>query len=964
MKAMDFIDSVVPRGGTYCIVGIRDKKLKLQKFAQTLEDVKQLISESVKQGNNTYFGLASFKDGSSRTQANTSEIKSFFLDIDCGDEAKFEKGVGYVHKSDGYAELQKFIDDTGLPRPIIVDSGGGWHAYWVLDTAISVDKWQPLAEKFKKLCQKRKLFIDPAVPADSARVLRVPNTINVAYGIKAQIIDPENIPEPLALTQFATPLLAACEAVGITDEAAVPDFLQGVKRGLDESTKRLLNNTTTLFSNIAKKSLQGVGCAQIEYAIKNAATLDEPRWYAAITVARKCNDRDTAIHKLSNKHPQYSPDETERKASQSDATFTCENYQDNWPKTCEGCPHKGKISTPLALGREVEFSATNEIVIPIVPETPAEPVEQDSMAVITPATVPVAKTITFPKLPFPYERGKNGGIYQHVKAEDGSSSVELVYENDLFVMKRIRDAVDGEVLLFNLVLPMDGLQEFVIPLKHIGAMDKLRDALSHHGVVAGKKKMEMLMGYILAANKELQNLMKREQSRPQFGWYESNKVFVVGKREITPNGIVSSTPSVQTLNLAPHMMPTGNLEEWKTVMRVLGRPGWEKHQIVALAGFGAVLMKFTGERGMTINMITEGSGTGKTLVQHFINSLFGHTDYMMLRKADTIAARYHRFGVMNNICICSDELTNIQPADVSDLIYSFSEGRARNRMESGVNRERVNESFWASLHVTSSNASMADKLTINKTAAEAELMRLFELTIEKPEELDNDFAQGLKIILEKNYGIAGEIYMSAVVAELDSVLSLYNKVKTKMNKVLGITSRERYWAISLSTMITGGYIARKLGLIDWDIDKLFMLMVDLARIKRIEVDNNAVDYNSVLGEFLSENKGAILQINGKVDERSGLPSAPIFNPTVRVIGRYEPDNKVLYIIRNVFKDYCVKRQISYTAAITHLQKGVVSKGDTRVRMMKGTGVDAPPVPVLAFRGNFGELEGVKDETAG
>lgn len=959
MKAMDFIDSVVPSGGTYCVVGIKDKKLKLQKFARSIEEVRQLISESVKQGNNTYFGLASYKDDSGRKQDNTSELKSFFLDIDCGDEAKFEKGVGYIHKSEGYTELQKFIEETGLPRPLIVDSGGGWHAYWILDTAISVDTWRPLAEKFKKLCQKRKLFIDPAVPADSARVLRVPNTVNTAYGVKAQIIDPDNVPEPLALTQFTTPLLAACEEVGIKDAEAIPDFLQGAKRELDESSKRLLGNTTTLFSTIAKKSLQGKGCAQIDYAIRNAATLEEPRWYAAITVARKCDDRDTAIHKLSNKHPEYNYEATERKANQSDATFTCQNYQDNWPSTCEGCPHRGKINTPLALGKNVEFAEGNEIVVPVAPEK-----SEEAQQVIPVTLQATAKTITYPKLPFPYERGKNGGIYQHVKAEDGSSSVELVYENDLFVMKRIRDASDGEVLLFNLVLPMDGLQEFVIPLKHIGSMDKLRDSLAHHGVVAGKKKMEMLMGYILAANKELQNLMKRELSRPQFGWYDNNKVFVIGKHEIAANGITTSTPSVQTMNLAPHMVPTGNLEEWKTVARVLGRPGWEKHQLAALAGFGAPFMKFTGERGMTINMITEGSGTGKTLVQHFINSLFGHTDYLMLRKSDTIAARYHRFGVMNNICICSDELTNIQPADVSDLIYSFSEGRARNRMESGVNRERVNESFWASLHLTSSNASMADKLTINKSAAEAELMRLFEFNIEKPEELDADFAQGLKLILENNYGIAGEIFIKAIVADLSTALNLYKKVKTKVNNALGVTSRERYWAVSFSCMLTGGYIARKLGLVDWDIDKLFELLVSLAKTKRVEVDNNAVDYNSVLGEFLSENKGAILQINGKVDERTGLPNAPIFNPTVRVIGRYEPDNKVLYVIRTAFKDYCVKRQISYAAAITFIQGGIVPKGDARVRIMKGTGVDAPPVPVLVFTGNFGELEGVQDEAAG
>jgi hypothetical protein len=96
MRAMDFIDSIVPSGGTYCVVGIRDKKLRLQKFTTTIEGVKELISESVKQGNNTYYGLASFKDESARTQANTSEIKSFFIDIDCGDEDKFKIGRAHV----------------------------------------------------------------------------------------------------------------------------------------------------------------------------------------------------------------------------------------------------------------------------------------------------------------------------------------------------------------------------------------------------------------------------------------------------------------------------------------------------------------------------------------------------------------------------------------------------------------------------------------------------------------------------------------------------------------------------------------------------------------------------------------------------------------------------------------------------------------------------------------------------
>lgn len=160
MKAMEFIDSVVPRGGTYYIVGIKNKKLTMQESADTIDKAKELIGKSVKDGCNTYFALASYKDGSSRKQNNVTELKSFFLDLDCGDQAKADKHVGYLTKEEAFSALTDFVEKTGLPQPFIVDSGGGWHAYWVLDTAIAVDKWQPIAERFKQLCTKSGLYIE------------------------------------------------------------------------------------------------------------------------------------------------------------------------------------------------------------------------------------------------------------------------------------------------------------------------------------------------------------------------------------------------------------------------------------------------------------------------------------------------------------------------------------------------------------------------------------------------------------------------------------------------------------------------------------------------------------------------------------------------------------------------------------------------------------------------------------
>jgi hypothetical protein len=941
MKAMDFIDSVVPRGGTYCIVGIKDKKV-IQKFATTLEEAKGLIGQSVKQGLNTYFALASFKDGSARTKDNAQELKSFYLDIDCGDADKFDKKVGYLTKADAYVAVEKFVNDTGLPQPIMVDSGGGWHIYWVLDTALSKDAWEPIANQFKKLCIAKELYIDPAVPADAARVLRVPNTPNIKRNEVVKFAS-EVIPEPISLTQFETPLREAAKEAGVDPMAA---FLNAPRRELDETTKALLGNKSAKFSTIASKSLKGEGCNQIRVGIVDAATLEEPRWRAVLSIANVCEDRDVAIHKISSKHPDYSAEATERKATETKGPYKCITFEENWSEACANCPHKGNITSPIQLGAYTVFAKSNEVEIPAPPQESAQ--ESQAPIVATP------QKIVFPKLPFPYERGVTGGIYRNNKDEAGNPVVDLVYEHDLFVMRRINDANDGEIVLFNLVLPMDGLQEFAIPLKYIGSADKLRDALGHHGVTAGKKKMEGIMSYILAANAELQQRMKREQSRAQFGWHDNDSVFICGRREIAGTTLRSSPPSTQTINLAQWLEPKGSYDEWKSVMKVLGRKGWEKHQLGALAAFGAPLMKFTGEHGLSINLIAGDSGTGKTLIQHFINSVYGNTNYLMLRKADTIAARTHRFGIMNNLPICQDEMTNITPDETSEMIYSFSEGRGRNRLESGANKERVNQTWWASLNIMSSNASMSDKLTSRKANADPELMRLFEIEIMQAEQLDPDYAQGLKVVLEHNYGIAGEIYLKAITKDPKGVKELLKKVKSKVNKLLGTKSKERFWVCGFSAMLTGGYIAKSLGIIDWDIDALFEYLIQLAQAKRTEVDGEALDYKSILGEFLSDNKGAILQINGKLDARTQLPNAPIFNPNIKIVGRYEPDTNIMYIVRSAFKDYCVRRQIPFNAAVTKIQGGIVHKGVDKLRIMRGTGVNAPAVHVLIFEGEFGE----------
>ena len=57
------------------------------------------------------------------------------------------------------------------------------------------------------------------------------------------------------------------------------------------------------------------GCLQIRHIIRNRKSLPEPLWYAGLSIAQHCVDRDTAIHALSKDYPNYSREGTERKAN-------------------------------------------------------------------------------------------------------------------------------------------------------------------------------------------------------------------------------------------------------------------------------------------------------------------------------------------------------------------------------------------------------------------------------------------------------------------------------------------------------------------------------------------------------------------------------------------------------------------------------------------------------------------------
>ena len=138
-------------------------------------------AETDKQGRTIFKGQ--------RTQANAQTVRAFWLDLDVSRPGD-GKDPAHVY-SDRRAALRwllTFCQATGLPSTnLLVDSGYGYHVYWVLEDAMSVAQWQPYAHALKAAMVANGYIGDLQRVTDAASILRPPETQNIKGGSQAPV---------------------------------------------------------------------------------------------------------------------------------------------------------------------------------------------------------------------------------------------------------------------------------------------------------------------------------------------------------------------------------------------------------------------------------------------------------------------------------------------------------------------------------------------------------------------------------------------------------------------------------------------------------------------------------------------------------------------------------------------------------------------------------------------------------
>lgn len=842
MKPLEFLADVLPSPGhgLYCVVELSTRR-KEHQFINSLEEIKPHVKRWLSKQHNIFFALAAFDPNvlqltrERRTANNARYIKSIFLDLD-----------GYASKKDAGIALAAFLEKTGLDtfgQPHIVSSGGGIHCYWPLTKETDIETWKPIAENLKRLCKQEGMKIDMNVTADAARVLRIPGTFN----FKSKYPEPRPVKlllrgsGPIDLLHFGAAIRAVLkDSYAPASNGFLPETVNlAGKRPTKANSKRsqlaeaMLGNSVTRFETIWLKTEKGVGCGQLKHYIDNAQEDGmEPIWRGLLSWTKVCEDGYEHSKKLSDLHP-YGEDRMRQKLSEIKGPYPCVKLDNENPGICPSCTHWGKITNPLALGREVVASNEEkiyEIPLQTVPVDELDAVEyledgitseSDEAGTEHNSRTRLAKR---PPPPKGFLYGKNGGVFAEIKETDASGitikTQVPVLSYDLFVVDMLRleeKEHAAHLMAIKTIGPADEPTQqvveytpIILPSKAVVAKEELLKCLAMHNIYADRGAVmdPHLYGYVRACVSEAAQMRKAVDVPTQLGW-QKNGTFVYNNRIFKPDGSEVAVPMPGLENLNRDTSSKGTLEEWRKPWELLIARKMHTMLAMCVDSFGSTLMHFSEYEGFAWHIGSTESGTGKSLTLSLKAGVWGHPLRYRTGKGTSLVALQQRAGLLNSLPLLIDEITTKARSDAewaSAFIFDLSEGKGKERMEHGSNKERINNSTWSLTATTTANVHMIDVLLGTRDhASNGEMQRLLEWT--PSEELRfNTLERDTLKLLRRNYGVAGEAWVRWLVRNQPTARRVWLETHERLREYMQFTDEERYWHAGCTSDVTAAIL--------------------------------------------------------------------------------------------------------------------------------------------------------------
>lgn len=950
MELLDFFGLVWPKGEHFFVVHISADGTPRHIHVQTPEAAKAAVARGVGAGKNVYYAMASYREEKykdngkikRRTQANVDRLKCLWIDLDCKGK---NDGTDYPDQEAALNDIYRMCSESGIQRPTLtVNSGYGVHAYWVFEEDIPRDAWIRIAAMWRATLDEFGIKHDRSCTEDCARILRPITSLNYKQGAEPRPVEVLTIGNKIKLESF-TPFLVPAVPKSLPKQTLDP-----MMAALNEVAESIVEYPPSSFVEVVRS------CGLMREVAKARGNVSEPLWYASLGLAKHTIEADKAIHIVSSGHPGYSKEDTEAKARQwAYGPPTCvklESVAGDLSSVCATCPSRGHVKSPIQLGH-THVKATEE------------------QAVITTSAGESIQTEEIPAMPQSMQGFRWNGLAMEKAVLDeeatkktGNNMYEWVPFCSFFFYPHtyFRNETDELVMVWKLRERAGVWREFDLSGSAMGAGGQaLFKEMGAQGVLAMHGRKLMLESYVTSWFAEIKRNTLGTETYMHFGWHGDG--FLLGDTMFTPDGEKKVRVGGDARRMVHNFVPKGTRERWADLIdKAYNLPGQEQYQFIIGTGFGCPLVHMMGfSGGITVSALSFDSGQGKTTAEQLAVGIYGNgrsgssTALSISTQQATPKFVFAHAGVMHNLPIVVDEITNIRAQDISDTLYTFSGGTPRMglRVDGRMSRTRFG---WSSMMLTSSNKSLVSTIATHKPSADAEMARLLEFDFRPVSPHSKETADEMFRELYDNYGAAGREYIAYITKNADSVRSMLGKLQKTLDKRCNLSRRDRYWSICLTATIGGLFLAKHLGLVKFDIDGVINWVAGKIGSMRSEISASTSDASEMVGRMLSEVSPGILVTNTFAGDKNAFVSV-IREPRGAITGRIVVDEGRMYIPATVVQHWAA----THFASVRDMIQSAHDKGwlltNDRPRIYLGRGTTHAAGQTRCYVFNLAAMEG-------
>lgn len=937
METLEFFEWLLPPDGNV-VLGI-PKKENGREWWQNRKytTIAEAAAEAVKldQTEEVYVAINTFNDWYKddkgkhkiRTQDNVAWCKSLYddYDVDPTSEKKYETKA---HALTDIAKLAKALKLT----PTVVDSGRGYHSYFHFEDAVDVATWNELSSLKRDITTFLGMKTDHAVDMDSARVLRPIGTHNKKY----------DSPIPVQLLKQGKRYSVE------TIRSRMQDFIQQNNiTPAPRHTPKGKKQFGVLVESYPSSDAETVAehCAAVRALRDTQGNIDEPHWHRAIGVVKFCKDGEDKIHEWSSGYEGYTYEETQAKIEQWEVGPTSCVEMDKVVGCKADCPVATKCKFPIQLGASEQADS-------VAYETVVE--DDDNAAVPTPTVIEGQSILHWPSSGFRWD-----GTHLQRSITDADGVVTWRNFSRLFVypINRIRNSEGTWVVHWRAKEKNGRWREFFMPTSELASPSQMAETFASNEVflVNSRSARSDMAEFAQTLIETLQKYKVETKTYEQFGWTEDRKGFVMGTKMITENGTLDVLCDSQIPpDVAVDFGRSGTLDEWVANIDTLyNRQGAEPFQFALCHSMGSVLVELMASsnwHGLPLAFTGHG-GTGKTTACKIACGFYGNPKLMNRQANDqgtTLNAVIKRIAATGPIPLLLDEFSGRSSEELTRTGYALANGRDKERLSSSGSFATMGHEWFKNSLITSNDSILE---SIAKLPAgyrvEATQLRFFEVSLGEGL-VDKVFPDTTQSFVEHHmdhvYGEACLPFIRFVMKNLDWVRRQLAAARAKFNPKSEDDNKERFYRDTIVTALVAGLIAKKIGLVSFDINAMkqwAVAQVKLMRESRKEVNTDIKEH---LAAFISTLHGRLIITKrlGSANTHKEESQTPIRTSPA---GRLCTEDKKAFITVKAVTDWCKDNSVAPSAMRDELDRSgyliFQPNGEPNRRMYIGQGSTVP-----------------------